>query len=503
MARRSTVVVAVLVVAVFAAIGCSVEPGPSDPAGTTSVPSTSVPSTAPETGPNRVSVLLTTGDRSKLLSIEPSVVIGTDRATAADIEIDATQLFQVIDGVGAALTDSAALAIDGLAPAPRTALLQDLFGPGGADLNYVRVPLSSTDFSTDDHTYDDVEAPGSDEDLSGFSLAVDEQLRIPLLQQIAATTPDLRLMGTPWSAPGWMKTGNDTTRRRGLIGGTLDDRYVQLYGDYLTRIVTGFAAHGLRVDTLTLQNEPDFAPSDYAGMLLSPAQEARLAAATRDELDAAGATGTRLLGHDHNWDGAARALELLDEPGATDALDGVAFHCYGGDPAAQATVHDAHPGADVYLTECTGTRSSGTFASNLLWNTEVLLIDGTRNWARSVLLWNLALDEQSGPRVGGCPDCRGVVTVDSTTGAITKNEEFYALGQLARGIDPGARRVASTGSTGSVHHVAFENPDGSHTLLASNAASNARTLTVGDADRGFTYTVPARSVATLRWEPAS
>jgi glucosylceramidase len=298
-----------------------------------------------------------------------------------------------------------------------------------------------------------------------------------------------------------MKTGNDTSQRRGLIGGTLDERYVELYGDYLARIVTGYAAQGLHFDTLTLQNEPGFAPSDYAGMLLSPAQEARLATATRAELDAAGATGTRLLGHDHNWDDADRASSLLDEPGAADGLDGVAFHCYGGDPDAQSTVHDAHPDADVYLTECTGTLSSGTFASNLLWNAEVLLIDGTRNWARSVLLWNLALDEHSGPRVGGCADCRGVVTVDSTTGTVTKNEEYYALGQLARGIDPGARRVASTGSTGSVRHVAFENPDGTHTVLVTNAAATAEQVAVRDGDRVFTYALPARSVATLRWEP--
>lgn len=263
--------------------------------------------------------------------------------------------------------------------------------------------------------------------------------------------------------------------------------------------MAGYAAHGLHLDTLTLQNEPGYAPPDYAGMLLSPEQEARLAVATRAALDADGAEGTQLLGHDHNWDGADRAIELLSEPGAAEALSGTAFHCYGGDPAAQTQVHDAAPDEDVYLTECTGTLSSGTFSSNLLWNTEVMVIGGTRNWARSVLLWNLALDQASGPRVGGCTDCRGVVTIDSATGAVTRNEEYYALAQLARGVDQGAQRIASTEPSGSTRNVAFENPDGSRALVVSNHGSGTQDLVVRDGGHTFRYTLPARSVATLRW----
>lgn len=222
-ALRSAAMAVVLLGLVAA---CAVDPGPT------------TTTTEPEVGPDRVSVLLTTGDRRKLLSVEPSLVLapsspsdGGDAGDATgqvDIEVDATRRFQVLDGVGAALTDSAAIAIDGLSPAARTQLLDSLFGPTGARLGYLRVPLSSTDFSTDDHTFDDLDAPGTDESLDAFDLAPDEARKIPLLQQISAVRPGLRLMGTPWSAPGWMKQGNDPSVRRGLLGGTLDDRYVEV-----------------------------------------------------------------------------------------------------------------------------------------------------------------------------------------------------------------------------------------------------------------------------------
>ena len=385
--------------------------------------------------------------------------------------------------------------------ATRATLVEDLVGDDGAHLTYLRVPFSSTDFSLDDHTFADVDPPAIDPTLSSFTLAPHEAHTLPLLAQLQAAQPALRVMGSAWSAPGWMKEGVDRTQRKGLIGGTLADEHLGTYARLLARAVAAYEARGVAVDAITMQNEPAHSPWDYPGMLLSPAQEAQLAAATAAALDEVGSAADVVV-HDHNWDLAGRAHEVLSDPAAA-VVDGVAFHCYGGEPEAQSVIHGAHPDVDVHLTECTGTIGRGDFASNLLWNVEVMGIRGIRNWATTVLLWNLALDERSGPRVGGCGDCRGVVTIDTATGTVTKNEEYYALAHLGRAFAPGAHRIESTAGAGpgALPNVAFVDPDGRRGLVVANAGADPAEVTVADGEQAFTTTLPARSVATFRWAP--
>lgn len=402
-------------------------------------------------------------------------------------------------GVGAALTDSSAwLIANRLTPNARNSLMADLFGAGGAALSYLRVPLSSSDFATSDYSYDDLPFPSTDPDLTRFSVSREDVATVPLLQQAKSLNPELKLMGSPWSAPGWMKSGNNPYFRKGLIGGTLRSDSVAVYARYLRRVTQEFASRGLALDTLTMQNEPAYAPADYAGMLLSPEQEAALAKAVSQELATIGSP-TKVLVHDHNWNIADRVDRVLSDPNAVSHVDGVAFHCYGGDPGNQDLVTQRHPGTPIYFTECTGTFSSGTFASNLLWNTNQLSIGAVRHGARTVLLWNLALDPSGGPRVGGCPDCRGVVTIRPDTGEVVLNEEYYALAHLARAAPPGSHRVESTDQAGPVRNVAFLHEDGTRGLVLSNDGGSPASVRVRDGADQFSYTVPGRSVATLRW----
>ena len=167
-------------------------------------------------------VLVTTGDGAKLLSVEPRVPIADDPGAAAVVvDIDRSARYQSMVGVGAAMTDSAAWVLSTrLNHVTRTQVINDLFGRRGANLSVVRVPLSSTDFSLDDFTYDDIEPPGEDPDLTGFSLVREEQQRFPLLRAARAVNPDLTLVGSAWTAPGWMKSGASADRL-GVVGGTL------------------------------------------------------------------------------------------------------------------------------------------------------------------------------------------------------------------------------------------------------------------------------------------
>src|SRR5206468_4670127 len=127
---------------------------------------------------------------------------------------------------------------------------------------------------------------------------------------------------------------------------------------------------------------------------------------------------------------------------------------------------------------------------SLAWFAGTLLIDVTRNWARGVILWNLALDEHGGPHAGGCANCRGVVTIDSGTGAVTRNVEYYALAHASRFVRPGARRIASTSGVAGVQSVAFRNADdGSKALIVVNTAAQDRAFTVLWSSQSLRYTL--------------
>jgi glucosylceramidase len=299
-------------------------------------------------------------------------------------------------------------------------------------------------------------------------------------------------MGTPWSAPAWMKSNQS------LVGGTLRDGYTDVYADYLVRTVQALRDRHVPIRFLTLGNEPRYAPADYPGMLLTPAQEAALAGAVAGRLARSGITDVQLVGYDHNWDDTTFPTTLLADPAAA-ALAGTAFHCYAGNPSAQSSVHDAAPDKGIWFTECSGGSWAPDYAGNLAWNAGTLLLGATRNWARSVLLWNLALDPAGGPHTGGCTGCRGVLTIDPATGAVTRNVEYDVLGQAGKGVRPGAVRVATPESVYGVETVAYLNPDGTHALTAYNSWQSDQTLVVDAGSRHVGAPLPAGSVVTLVW----
>jgi glucosylceramidase len=180
-------------------------------------------------------------------------------------------------------------------------------------------------------------------------------------------------------------------------------------------------------------------------------------------------------------------------------VQGVAWHCYGGDVSAQGKVHDAHPDKDVYFTECSGGEWAPKFADNLKWTVANLVIGATRNWARGVAMWNLALDENHGPHLGGCGNCRGIVTINSKTGAVTRNVEYYAFAHASKFVARGAYRIESNEPNAELPNVAFRNPDGSLVLIVLNSSVSPQRIAVRDGFASFSYSMPAEAVATFVW----
>lgn len=443
-----------------------------------------------------VAVWETTLDQARLLAKQPDVALRPLKAPAGTvITVDPGQTFQTMVGFGAAMTDASAYVLDhDLTPAQRDAVLADLFAPGNLHLNFTRLTIGASDFSSVDYSYDDMPKGQSDPKLEHFSITPAEADVVPVVKAALKLNPDLKIMASPWSAPGWMKTSDD------LIGGGMRTDTYAPFADYMVRYVEAMQKDGVPVFALTLQNEPGYEPKTYPGELLPPEQRAHIIGGYLGPALKAAGLSTRILDYDHNWDRAESPTFALSDATANPYISGVAWHCYGGDVAAQSQVHDAFPAKDAYFTECSGGDWTGLWAQSFDGQVKDLIIGTTRNWAKGVLLWNLVLDENKGPHLGGCDTCRGVITVNSKTGAVTKNLDYYALGHASRFVEPGAVRIASN-EAGGVSDVAFRNPDGRLVLIALNTGKAAATFTVQSAGESFAYTLPAGAVATFVWKP--
>lgn len=463
--------------------------------------STLVPEPAP--GPaagTPVEVWLTRGDKSRLLAREPALVFGSAAPAGPVIEVDERQRFQTMAGFGASITDASAWLIQQhMSPAQREALLQELFGRGGEGLgfSFTRLTIGASDFSRHHYSLDDRPAGETDMALAHFSIDANRADVLPVVKRALAINPALQVMASPWSAPAWMKTNGS------LIQGALRQDMHEVFARYLVRYVDAYAAEGVPIFALTVQNEPHFEPKDYPGMRLeSPARADFIGRRLGPLLEQRGLK-TQIIEWDHNWNEPQAPLAVLADPLARRYIAGVGWHCYDGTPAAQARVHDAHPDKDTWFTECSGGEFNPRWNEYQVWMARHVLIGSTRAWARGVLMWNLALDEKHGPHKGGCSDCRGVVTIDSASGAVTRNLEYYVLGHASRFVRPGAQRIASTTLPGEIESVAFRNADdGSLVLIALNPSRQERRFTLRHGELGAAYTLAPESLATLVWKPA-
>jgi glucosylceramidase len=441
--------------------------------------------------PPKADVWVTYPDRSRLLSWDGQRSFDTNTAVdGATISVDEATNYQQIDGFGAALTDSATWLIQNRLNADqRDALMQTLFGrgEGQAGISYLRIPLGASDFSRYHYTFDDTCC-----DLGDFSIDHDREATIPVALQAKIIGTDVKFMGTPWSPPAWMKTSNS------LYWGKLRNDYYPLYATYLRRVYDDYKAAGVTFDTMTIQNEPRHEPLTYPGALYEWYDELNF---VRDHLaPRMSGTGAKLVTFDHNWNLDWYPKAVMNE--GTGIYEGSAWHCYGGNVSAMTGMHNAYPTKSIYLTECTGSFGSGpNFGGNLKWNMQNMFIGGTRNWAKTVMLWNLALDPTGSPHTGGCNNCRGVVTIDQSNGNVTLNEEFYAIAHFSRFVRPGATRIASTNSTdGRFISAAFRNTDGRKAMVVLNQGSATASFRAVFNGRSVSVELPASGVATLTWQ---
>lgn len=456
-----------------------------------------------------VAVVLSTNDQSQLMAAQPNVNFSTSTADSgtSTVLVDPTQQYQTIDGFGAAFTDSAADLLMKVEPsADLSGTLNDLFtrNGDGIGLSFMRIPMGASDIALSVYSFDDQPVGTTDLTLADFSIAHDQAYILPLIQQAKTLNPQMKLMANPWSPPGWMK---DPTSMNpvSMMGGELlmTPANETAFANYFVKYIQAYGAAGVPIDYISIQNEPENETADYPSMLMQ--DDAQLSLLQTYVLPALANANlsTKVFVWDHNWDTPSYPEYVLSglTPQQLTQVAGTAWHGYAGAPGAQQLVQNEFPTLGTWETEHSGgTWQTDQFTTDMLEITQVL-----RNSAKSFVKWSLALNENLGPNLTqndppltGCNTCTPIVTVNSSTGAVTKDIEYYTLGHYSKYVMPGAFRIYSS-NTPHIASVAFKNPDGSTALIAYNSSSTSQTFNVQWGTQSFTYSLPATAAATFTW----
>lgn len=410
--------------------------------------------------------------------------------SAADnvITVNPARQFPEILGFGAAFTDAACYTFNRLDPPAREQLFHELFHPSEMGLNVCRTCIGASDYSTELFSYDEGDP---DPEMKRFSIAHDQAYVLPMMRLARKQNPDLFLFSSPWSPPGWMKYGNS------MLGGSMRPRYFAAYGQYFLKFLQAYAAEGVPVQAVTVQNEVDTdQDAKMPACSLPQEYEIRLVKNHLGPLFRKNGLSTQIWILDHNYDLWGRAVAELNDPDLRKYCDAVAFHGYVGTPDMMSKFHEAHPDEHMYWTEGGPDYTAPDYLTDWVkWGQTFTAV--IQNWCQSITGWNLALDEKGRPNIGPF-SCGGLVTIHSQTREVTRSGQYWAFAHFSRSVRRGARRIESAGKILGVDHVAFENPGGQRVLVLTNSGS-AKTASVKQGDKNAAVNLAADSVTTLLW----
>ena len=450
--------------------------------------SVDTPSTAKN---SEVAFWLTNGDQSALLQQQNTVLnFSTAQNSNPTIEVNEAEKFQTIDGFGYTLTGGSAGLINALDSKAKDALLEEIFSnkSNGIGVSYLRLSIGASDLSADTFTYNELPAGQTDINQDKFSIAKEMTDLVPILKKIVAINPKIKILGSPWTAPTWMKTNNS------FKGGSLKPEYYNSYAKYLVKYIQAMKAQGIIIDAITIQNEP-LHPGNVPSMYMEAVDQAVFIKTALGPVFKSAGIKTKIIVYDHNADRPDYPITILNDPEAKKYVDGSAFHLYAGNISALSKVHEAHPDRNVYFTE-QWVGGPGKFNEDLKWHVSTLIIGATRNWSRNVLEWNLAADPSYGPHtVGGCVTCLGAITVSP---AITRNVAYYIIGHASKFVSPGSVRIASN-IPGNLQNVAFKTPEGKKVLIVVNGGGSTQKFNIKYNGKLIATSLDGGAVGTYIW----
>jgi glucosylceramidase len=446
----------------------------------------------PVTNNSDVAVWLTTGDKSALLARQPAGLKFSEEISNSNpaIEVDDRQSFQKIDGFGYTLTGGSASLINNLPLAEKDELLKELFSTknNGIGVSYLRISIGASDLSADTFSYNDLPAGETDVNQGKFSISKERTDLLPILKKIVSINPAIKIMGSPWSPPTWMKDNNS------FKGGSLKPEYYQSYAEYFLKYINAMKAEGITIDAITIQNEP-LHPGNVPSMYMEASDQANFIKTALGPMFRKAGIKTKIIIYDHNADKPEYPLTILNDAEAKQYVDGSAFHLYGGKIDALTKVHDAHPDKNLYFTE-QWVGGPSNFGEDLKWHVSTLIIGATRNWSKTVLEWNLAADSAYNPHtIGGCTTCLGALTISPS---VSRNVAYYIIGHASKFVPAGSKRIASS-LIEKLDNVAFKTPNGKTVLIVVNNNSNVQSFNIKYKGKMSVATLPAGAVATYIW----
>ncbi|MDR2950099.1 MAG: glucosylceramidase [Prevotella sp.] len=461
-----------------------------------------------------VDVYTTTADKTKTMQKDSVVLKAKSETQTTDntITLYPEEKYQEMDGFGAAITGSSCYNLLKMTPENRTAILKETFDPKeGFGYSYIRISIGASDFSLDEYTYCD--KPG----IENFTMHEDDKRDLfPILKEIKAINPEVKIMASPWSCPKWMKVNNlkDLKPFDSWTSGQLNPKYYQDYATYFVKYLQAMEAEGFYIDAITIQNEPLNRGNSMSLYMTWQEQRDFVKQALGPAFEKAGIK-TKIVVYDHNYnydedkeenlDQQQYPLRIYEDADAAKYIDGAAYHAYGGEKEELLIIHNTRPDKNLYFTEMSiGLWGEGySFAVDMMWNMREVCIGTINNYNKAVIMWNYMLDDKHGPdRPGGCNICLGCITIDSNDYAtMDKNSHYYAMAHLSKVIKPGSHRIKSEGNTTEgIYYSAFENPDNTYSIVLQNDMSMDRNVTIQQGNNSFTYNVPSKSVISCIWK---
>jgi glucosylceramidase len=443
-----------------------------------------------------VNVWMTTIDQKNLLKQQEDIKLSQDKANVKyEFNIIESRKYQQMDGFGASFTDASAwLVYNKLSPEARDNLMKKLFDKNeGIGISMLRQPMGASDFALNVYSYDDMDKGKKDYDLKSFSINHDKAYIIPVLKQALSINKDIKIMASPWSAPGWMKDSNS------MITGTLKSDSYSTYANYFVKFIKAYESEGIPIYAITPQNEPYVTPSLYPGMWFDEFENVKFIKKYLGPAFEKNGINAKIICYDHNWDYTQYPETVYGDPGSSKYVAGSAWHWYQGDPDAMSYIHNEFPKKDIWFTEGSGSDGAKPFHDAFMKETKNI-IRIPRNWSKSVIWWNVALDENNGPYIPAPKStCRGMVLINQKDGSVTYNVDYYSMGHVSKFVDSGAYRIYSKSYTDDLESVAFKNPDGTDVFVVSNRTTAAKTFKVNCSGKSFKYTIPGEAAITFKW----
>ncbi|MGM9787669.1 MAG: glycoside hydrolase family 30 beta sandwich domain-containing protein [Candidatus Cryptobacteroides sp.] len=423
-----------------------------------------------------------------------------------------------VDGFGIAITTATAYNLLKMKQEDRTAFLTELFSKDkGAGSSLIRVSIGASDFCVgEEYTWCDTRG------LENFAVAQeDKNLLFPVLKEIYSINPEVKIIGSPWSAPRWMK-GGGSWGYEGYDAEVLEKDYPQWtsgrlkpscyadYAQYFIKWIQAMESEGFDIYAITTQNEP-LNHGNSMSMYMPWKDQRDFIKVLGPALEEAGLGDVKILLFDHNYnydgkeDQKGYPLNIYADEQAGKWAAGSAWHNYGGSVNELDRIRDAYPQKDIFFTEASIGEWNYNFSSCLLNDFSTIFLGTLLRGGKGVTLWNLMLDDKNSPhspKDGACKTCFGAVTISSHDyKTITRNSQWYNVLHSSAVIKPGARMMNVEGWTApvGVECQMFHNPDNSVGVILCSQNDSEQSIVISNDKFTVNFKLPSKSIASLIW----